>query len=128
MKTHTFDAQYSDGNTKVSFSVGVYMFKEDDTFISYCPALDLSGYGMTETEARNSFAQTIGMYIEYCLHKNTLVKDLQKHGWNIKSMKQKKIKAPDINQMMENNPDFKEIIESKEYTEYLEQVKIPAFA
>ena len=82
MQVHPFDAQYSNGKTKVGFSVGVYIFKEEDTFISYCPALDLSGYGLTETEAKESFAQTLGMYIEYCLNKNTLVKDLQKHGWN----------------------------------------------
>ena len=96
MDAHSFEAQYSDGKTKISLNVGVYIFQEDNVYISYCPALDLSGYGETENAAKTSFGQTLGMYIEYCLHKNTLVKDLQKHGWKIKSMKQKRIKAPDM--------------------------------
>lgn len=95
MDAHSFEAQYSDGKTKISLNVGVYIFQEDNVYISYCPALDLSGYGETENAAKTSFGQTLGMYIEYCLHKNTLVKDLQKHGWKIKSMKQKRIKAPE---------------------------------
>lgn len=128
MLVQPFDAQYSNGKTKVGFSVGVYIFKEDDTFISYCPALDLSGYGLSESEAKESFAQTLGMYIEYCLNKNTLVKDLQKHGWNIKSMKQKKIKAPDFETMLQNNDEFREIIENKDYTKYSENIRIPDFA
>ena len=128
MQTHSFDAQYSDGRTKVSFSVGVYLFKEGETFIAYCPALDVSGYGNTETESKESFAQSVGMYIEYCLHKNTLVQDLQKHGWSIKSMKQRKIKAPDFDTMLRNNEDFREIIETKDYTKYSENVRIPVMA
>jgi hypothetical protein len=56
------------------------------------------------------------------------VKDLQKHGWKIKSMKQKRIKAPDINTMMSMNPEFREIIENKDYVKYSESVNIPSFA
>ena len=128
MDAHSFEAQYSDGKTKISLNVGVYIFQEDNVYISYCPALDLSGYGETENAAKTSFGQTLGMYIEYCLHKNTLVKDLQKHGWKIKSMKQKRIKAPDINTMMSMNPEFREIIENKDYVKYSESVNISSFA
>lgn len=42
------------GNT-VSVSVSVAIFKEGDTFIAYCPSLDLSGYDTTEDKARADF-------------------------------------------------------------------------
>ena len=43
-------------------------------------------------------------------------------------MKQKKIKAPDFDTMLKNNEDFREIIETKDYTKYSENVRIPVLA
>ena len=87
METHSFKAAYETGMAKISVMLGVYLFKEDNVFITYCPALDLSGYGYDEREAKLSFAEVMRQYLDYCLHKHTLVKDLQRLGWNIKSMK-----------------------------------------
>lgn len=42
-----------DGATKITIKVGVYLFREDNVFIAYCPALDMSGYGENENEAKN---------------------------------------------------------------------------
>lgn len=123
----SFKGEYSNGKTRINVKVGVYIFTDDDTYIAYCPALDLSGYGNTEKEAKDSFVLSLSMYIEYCLNKNTLVKDLQKHGWGIKSMKQKKIKSPDVKSMLERLPDFREVLENKNYTKYTENVGIPMF-
>ena len=33
-------------------SVSVYVFKEHDVYVAYCPSLDLSGYDRTEEDAR----------------------------------------------------------------------------
>ena len=38
----------------LEISVSVYVFKENDVFIAYCPSLDISGYNTTEEEARHS--------------------------------------------------------------------------
>lgn len=124
--THSFKAQYNTGNSQLNFTLGVYIFVEDGIYIAYCPALDLSGYGESEYDAKQSFGEVMRQYIEYCLHKKTLVSDLQRHGWNIKSMKQRKIKSPDTATMMKRNPDFKDIIENKEYSRYLENMAIPS--
>lgn len=100
MDNLSFNGKYEEGDTQITIKVGVYLFKEDNTFIAYCPALDMSGYGESEIEAKKSFEQSMMMYVEYCVHKNTLVADLKEHGWDIKSKKQRKIKCPDISAMI----------------------------
>lgn len=128
MPTHSFKAEYETANARINIVLGVYIFMDENIFIAYCPALDLSGYGKNEQEAKESFGEVMRQYIEYGLHKHTLVEDLQKHGWNVKSMKQRKFKSPNIETMMKNNPEFKDIIENKDYSKYSENIDIPAFA
>ncbi|MDR1742372.1 MAG: hypothetical protein LBR48_00950 [Dysgonamonadaceae bacterium] len=55
--------------------------------IVYCPALDMSACGETEAEAKSSFTETLRMSLAYMLDKKTLKKDLNDHGWEIKSLK-----------------------------------------
>ena len=58
------------------------------------------------------------------INKNTLIEDLQKHGWNIRSLKQKKIKASSVEQMIHSNKVLRDILDNKEYRKYNKQVKI----
>lgn len=127
MSNLSFKGEFKDGATKITIKVGVYLFREDNVFIAYCPALDMSGYGENENEAKKSFEQSMSIYVEYCIRKNTLVADLKKHGWDIKSKRQRKIKSPDISAMMDKIPEFKDIVENKDYVKYSENIGIPAF-
>jgi len=115
-------------NKSVSVNLGMYLFKEGKSYIVYCPALDLSAYGDTENDARQSFVGIFESSLMYMLNKNTLKEDLINHGWKIKSMNQKKIKAPSFDTMLKNNDSFREILENKEYTTYFQTVGIPEFA
>ena len=83
MSTFLFTGEFRGGSTKIAIKVGVSLFREDNVFIAYCPALDMSGYGENENEAKKSFEQNMSFYVEYCVRKNTLVADLKKHGWNV---------------------------------------------
>ena len=65
----------------------MYLFKEGESYIVYCPALDLSAYGDSEDHAKKSFADVFEMTIKYMLNKNTVKEDLINHGWQIKSLK-----------------------------------------
>ena len=56
----------------VKVRLPLIMFSEDDTQIIYCPALDLSGYGKTEPEARESFEITFDQFLQYTINKKTL--------------------------------------------------------
>jgi len=112
----------------VNVSLGMYLFKEDKSYIVYCPALDLSAYGDSEEQAKKGFADVLAITIKYMLNKNTMKEDLTKHGWQIKSMNQKRIKVPSLETMLKNNESFREILEDKDYIKYKQKVGIPQFA
>lgn len=108
----------------VSVTLDVYVFKDDDCFIAYSPALDLSGYGDSEEAAKSSFSIVMEQYISYCLSKRTLVKDLRAHGWKVKSLKQRKMSAPSFDMLLRSNEAFKDILENKEYRKLAEPFPI----
>lgn len=118
--------EYKDKSVNVR--LGMYLFKEGDSHIVYCPALDLSAYGDSEEQAKKSFSDILAITIKYMLNKNTMKEDLINHGWKIKSLKQKKIKAPSFDDMLKNNESFREILENKNYETYKQHVEIPQFA
>ncbi len=91
-------------NTGESLKVtlDVYIFMDGDVYIAYSPALDLSGYGETEEEAKTSFSIVIEEYISYGLTMHTLIKDLRAHGWKVRSIKQRKISAPSFDTLIQN--------------------------
>jgi predicted RNase H-like HicB family nuclease len=78
-----FRAELSSKAHKLTVSLELYKFREDNAYIMYCPALDLSTSGNSEEEAEKSFSETFQIYINYCLQKRTLVEDLQKNGWDV---------------------------------------------
>ena len=112
----------------ISVNLGMYLFKEGKSFIVYCPAFDLSAYGDSEDQAKQSFSEIFQITLKYMLNKNTMKEDLINHGWQIKSLKQKKIKAPSLETMLKNNDSFRELLENKEYKTYRQTVGIPEFA
>jgi hypothetical protein len=85
MSNLLFNAEYKSEKGSIKTNLGIYLFKENDTTIAYCPALDLSAYGATEEDAKTDFSKTIKIYFDYCMNKNTLVADLNKQGWLIKA-------------------------------------------
>lgn len=56
--------------------MSVYVFKENDVFVAYCPSLDLSGYNQTEEAARADFEYVLHEYVKYQMQHDTLDKDL----------------------------------------------------
>lgn len=67
---------------RINSELTIFLFKEDDNFIAYSPALDLSGYGKTEDDARASFNIVLKENFDYAIHDGTLWQDLKSHGWN----------------------------------------------
>jgi hypothetical protein len=64
-------------------TLDVYTFMDGKMHIAYCPAMDLSSYGSTEEEAKNTFVEVLNSHISYCVNKNTLASDLKAHGWTL---------------------------------------------
>lgn len=115
-------------NTGESLKVtlDVYIFMDGDVYIAYSPALDLSGYGETEEEAKTSFSIVIEEYISYGLTMHTLIKDLRAHGWKVRSIKQRKISAPSFDTLIQNNDMFRDILKNKEYRKISEPFPVIA--
>ncbi len=82
-KEGIIQGEWTTANRSIKVSLSMIVFQESDTFITYCPALDLSGYGNTEKEAYESFHIVLSEYFLYTTRKMTLADDLHQHGWFI---------------------------------------------
>lgn len=56
-------------NEGIETQLTVYLFEEDEHTIAYCPALDLSGYGMNEEEAKSDLSAVLTEYFIYTNNK-----------------------------------------------------------
>ena len=59
----------------------VLVFQQEEYYVSFCPALQLSSYGDSVQEAKNGFDDVMKDYIEEGTKKGTLHDDLVSHGW-----------------------------------------------
>jgi predicted RNase H-like HicB family nuclease len=105
----------------------VLFFKEENVYYAYMPSLDLTGYGNTETEAKESLKIVLDEFLRYTLNKNTLFIEMERPGWKVKS-KRKSMYAPQMSDLINNNGQLKEIVNYKQYTSANYQVNVPAFA
>ena len=72
-----------DTQTKYHFNISFYIFKDGDSYISYCPSLELSSSGKNIEEAIKNFYECFQLHIECCAEMGTLFDDFRDHGWKI---------------------------------------------
>lgn len=112
------------GKGGMEVSLWLLTFVEENVIFIYSPALDLTGYGYTEKEAKRSFEETLTEFLKYTTNKKTLLAELKRLGWSIEK---EKIKSqPTLVDMVNKNDYLKDIFEHKPYTKYLESVHLPA--
>lgn len=72
---------------KVAFqaSLPVTILREDDQFVAYTPALDLSTSGDSFEQAKSRFAEAVQIFFEECLTMGTLEKVLSELGWSLRN-------------------------------------------
>jgi len=68
----------------INLELLIAIYKEEDYFVTYCPALELSGYGKTKEQAKSSFEVNMQIFFEETLRKGTLDKILLELGWSLK--------------------------------------------
>lgn len=100
-------------NGEYDVNVPVVQFKEDDVIVIYCPALDLSGYGATEDEAKKSFKTVLLEYIRYASNKGTLNADLIAHGWRKLKSKRVSMTPPAMTELLISNENFNRIFNTQ---------------
>ena len=116
------DLGFNNGKYRVGLSL--VEFKEDEITIIYSPALDLSGYGQSEIDAKNSFSEALHEFFRYTNNKKTLDKVLKKLGWSIKGSKKKpKFNPPKDSELVKSNPLYNEIVNKKNYKVSREDVE-----
>ncbi len=71
------------GNQIMYVGITVVVFKEEDIFVAYCPALELSPYGDNEMKAKEAFDEALEILIEETSKKGTLERELLKLGWKL---------------------------------------------
>ncbi|HLF63351.1 MAG TPA: hypothetical protein VI603_06350 [Saprospiraceae bacterium] len=69
---------------KPSIQLEVFLIKEGQYLASYCPALKLSGQGVDEKSAMESFDQVLKIFLDETTRKGTLTKVLRELGWILK--------------------------------------------
>ena len=127
-KKGTVTGTWSGDRSKVKCKLPVIIFKEDNSHILYCPALDLSGYGETESDASDSFNVVLSEYFRYTTNKGTLAADLLKLGWTIRKSLKKKATPPSLGRLLEMNEDFSRIFNKHDFKKTEREVSLPAIA
>ena len=114
------------GISEYTFNVGLSLveFQEDDITIIYSPALDLSGYGYTESEAKNSFNEALHEFLRYTHNKKTFSSVLKDLGWKAKGKKSPKFSPPLNSDLVQKNELYHEIVNSKNYKSYSQDVEL----
>ncbi|QED37782.1 hypothetical protein FK178_08615 [Antarcticibacterium arcticum] len=111
-------------NEKYHVGLSLVEFEEDNVTIIYSPALDLSGYGYTQSEAKQSFWEALHEFFRYTNNKKTLDKVLKELGWDIKGSKKKpKFNPPKDSDLVSINPLYNEIVNNKSYKVSREDVE-----
>lgn len=68
----------------VEVSLEIALFQEDEIWVAYCPDLEISGYGDTEKEAKDSFDTMLDIFLKETHKKGTLEKCLLQLGWDLR--------------------------------------------
>lgn len=109
---------------KYHVGLALVEFEEDNVTIIYSPALDLSGYGYNQEEAKQSFSEALNEFFRYTNNKDSLDKVLKDLGWAIKgSKKNPKFNPPKDSDLVSINPLYNEIVNNKSYKVSREDVE-----
>ena len=117
--------KFHNRRSQIKFNLPIIKFQEDKVYFFYTPALDLTGYGKTEKEAKASFEETLSQFLDYTTNKKTLSAQLKKLGWKVKK---NSLVAPSLKDMIVENNYLAEIFEEKAYTKFDHLITLPAIA
>lgn len=125
MRKAQLSAQKKVGDKQIKMNVPVVLFEEEGIFYTYLPSLDLTGYGKTEEEAKESLKIVLNEFLRYTLNKNTFLLKLKRLGWKTTN-KQKPINAPKMSDLILRNEHLRDIVNTKHFSTSDYPVKIPA--
>lgn len=101
-------AIFDRGTGKIQVQLLLLQWEEEGIHYLYAPALDLTGYGYSEEEARRSFETNLDEFVDYTDKKKTIYDELKRLGWTI-NKKKKRVQAPAESELLEDNETYREI-------------------
>jgi hypothetical protein len=118
--------EWSSGPFHINVNLSMIIFEEDGSIIVFCPALDVSGYGISEDEAMKSFSHCLNEFFQYTTHKKTFDKELVRMGWKIKKSKIQKMTPPPMAELLQTNENFSRIFNNYSYRKIDQPVAMPS--
>lgn len=108
MAKEKYNAAYVNKKGKLEVSISVFIWKDKSIVHAYSPSLDLTGYGHSVAEAKESFEVTLREFVKYTTNKQTLFDELEHLGWAV-NRKKKRMLAPDTQELLKDNKTFRGI-------------------
>lgn len=131
MSNYLFEADYKNNQATVNVKLFLAHFQDENgTHIIFSPHLDLSGYGNSLEEAKESFNIAFEDFVDYTLKKKTLGKVLRNLGWKLKGNQKlpKKVLAPSISSIIRENDYVSEIFDKYNVNTFHQDVQLPLHA
>ena len=121
----TIKGEWFFGKKLIKVNLSLIEFEEDGCQIVYCPALDVSGYGKSESEAMKSFTVSLGEFFHYTTNKQTLANELKQMGWVIRNSKNKPMTPPPMSHLLESNDNFSRIFNEHPFRKFDQAFDLP---
>ncbi|MFA6400872.1 MAG: hypothetical protein WCX31_04495 [Salinivirgaceae bacterium] len=114
MKQHSITGSFKIKKGRVEIQLLLKGWKDDDSNVHflYSPALDLTGYGNSINEAKESFEYMLNDFVDYSKKKKTIYKELERLGWSI-NIRKKRSMAPDVEDLLQENETFRDLQNKK---------------
>lgn len=109
MGKHHIQARFDEQRHLVEVSLDLISWEENKIHFQYSPALDITGYGNTHQEAKESFQIQLKEFVNYTLNKGTVYDELERLGWTVNKRK-KKIVAPEDAELLADNETYRHLI------------------
>ena len=92
-------------------SLEVALFQEDEMWVAYCPALEVSSYGENQEDARKAFDEAMQIFLSETIRKGTLERYLLRLGWQLQQKpipvyKQPYLSLHDNQRLVQKSPEF----------------------
>ncbi len=88
------------GSDKIIIQINVLFTQEDDnTYIAYCPVLELSSYGDNIEDAKEAFNEALTIFIKETTRKGTLEKELLSLGWTLRKKPEPEYHPPPLKKL-----------------------------
>lgn len=84
------------GHRVYKVNVPVIFVQEGEYIVAYCPALDLSSYGLSERDAKDSFDAALKIFLDETEKKGTLERILLDLGWTLRHRPSYQYRLPEM--------------------------------